>query len=66
VNLAFLRRGQEGIDGVIGSDVLRSGRAVIDYAGRRLYLRPKAAAAPTKHAPTKHAPTNHATEPTKR
>ncbi len=41
VNLAFLRRGQEGIDGVIGGDVLRSGHAVIDYAGRRLYLKPR-------------------------
>lgn len=41
VNLAFLRSGDDGIDGVIGSDVLRSGRAVIDYAGGRLYLKPK-------------------------
>ena len=43
VNLAFLRRGDDRIDGVIGSDVLRSGRAVIDYAGGMLYLKPKAA-----------------------
>ena len=42
VNLAFLRRGDDGIDGVIGADVLRSGRAVIDYAGGMLYLKPKA------------------------
>ncbi len=41
VNLAFLRRGDDGIDGVIGGDVLRSAHAVIDYAGRRLYLKPK-------------------------
>ena len=43
VNLAFLRRGQQRIDGVIGADVLRSGDAVIDYAGNMLYLKPRAA-----------------------
>lgn len=42
VNLAFRRRGDDRIDGVIGSDVLRGGQAVIDYAGGRLYLKPKA------------------------
>ena len=47
VNLAFLRRGQERIDGVIGADVLRSGRAVIDYASATLHLQPKAAPAAT-------------------
>lgn len=46
VNLAFLRRGQARIDGVIGADVLRSGAAVIDYAGGMLYLRPREAASP--------------------
>jgi hypothetical protein len=45
VNLAFLRRGQERIDGVIGADVLRSGAAVIDYAGNKLYLKPRAGTA---------------------
>jgi hypothetical protein len=45
VNLAFLRRGQERIDGVIGADVLRSGAAVIDYAGGKLYLKPRAGTA---------------------
>ena len=44
VNLAFLRRGQAQIDGVIGADVLRSGSAVIDYGRPILYLKPKAAA----------------------
>lgn len=47
VNLAFLRRGQERIDGVIGADVLRSGAAVIDYAGAKLYLKPRAGAPAT-------------------
>lgn len=52
VNLAFLRRGQERIDGVIGADVLRSGAAVIDYAGARLYLKPRAgSAAPVSPPP---------------
>lgn len=46
VNLAFLRRGQDAIDGVIGADVLRSGAAVIDYTSDTLYLRPRAAASP--------------------
>lgn len=45
VNLAFLRRGQDRIDGVIGADVLRSGAAVIDYASGTLHLKPKARAA---------------------
>ncbi len=44
VNLAFLQRGQPRVDGVIGADVLRSGNAVIDYAGNTLYLRPRAVA----------------------
>jgi hypothetical protein len=47
VNLAFLRRGQERIDGVIGADVLRGGAAVIDYAGGMLYLKPRAGTAAT-------------------
>lgn len=46
VNLAFLRRGQERIDGVIGADVLRSGHAVIDYANATLHLKPRAATTP--------------------
>jgi hypothetical protein len=47
VNLAFLRRGHDGIDGVIGADVLRNGAAVIDYAGGTLYLKPRAGTAAT-------------------
>ena len=57
VNLAFLRRGHERIDGVIGADVLRSGHAVIDYASGTLHLKPKA---------TSSTPTNHATETAQR
>ena len=41
VNLAFLRRGLDRIDGVIGADVLREGQAVIDYGSATLYLRPR-------------------------
>lgn len=44
VNLAFLRRGLDRIDGVIGADVLREGQAVIDYGSATLYLRPRQAA----------------------
>ena len=54
VNLAFLRRGQERIDGVIGADVLRSGHAVIDYASATLHLKPKAAPAATTPRSTTH------------
>ena len=57
VNLAFLRRGHESIDGVIGADVLRSGHAVIDYASGTLYLKPRA---------TSSLSTNHATETAQR
>ena len=57
VNLAFLRRGHERIDGVIGADVLRSGHAVIDYASGTLHLKPKAAASTS---------TTHATETAQR
>ncbi len=41
VNLAFASRGLKRIDGVIGADVLRDGKAVIDYASATLYLRPR-------------------------
>ena len=51
VNLAFLRRGDQRIDGVIGADVLRSGQAVIDYAGGMLYLKPGAGSSPARSAP---------------
>lgn len=57
VNLAFLRRGHERIDGVIGADVLRSGHAVIDYASGTLHLKPRA---------TSSTSTNHATETAQR
>lgn len=48
VNLAFASRGLKRIDGVIGADVLRDGKAVIDYGNATLYLRPRglAGAAP--------------------
>jgi len=55
VNLAFVRRGQERVDGVIGADVLRSGAAVIDYAGAKLYLKPRAGTAANVTPPPEKA-----------
>jgi hypothetical protein len=53
VNSAFRRRGHEHVDGVIGADVLHSGRAVIDYARNVLHLKPRRATAalPSAHQP---------------
>ena len=39
VNSAFQQMGLEKIDGVIGTDILTSGKAIIDYANLVLYLK---------------------------
>lgn len=46
VNEAFVRRGAGRIEGIIGTDVLERGRAVIDYPNRVLYLRDPGAGPP--------------------
>ena len=38
VNFALTSRESEAVDGVIGADVLRKGKAVIDYKKKTLYL----------------------------
>lgn len=43
VNQTLGTAGGQPIDGVIGGDILRRGHAVIDFAGRTLYLRPEPA-----------------------
>ena len=39
VNIAFQQVGIEKVDGVIGADILTSGKAIIDYGNLILYLR---------------------------
>ena len=39
VNNAFKQLGLEGVEGVIGSDILSSGKAIIDYTNLILYLK---------------------------
>ena len=39
VNQGLTNHGAEPVDGIIGADVLKKGKAVIDYAKKYLYLR---------------------------
>ena len=39
VNEGLINHGAEPVDGIIGADVLKKGKAVIDYAKKYLYLR---------------------------
>lgn len=39
MNTAFKQHGLEEIDGVIGAELLLSGKAIIDYANMILYLK---------------------------
>ncbi len=39
VNQALVSRESGAVDGIIGADVLKKGRAVIDYRKKRLYLK---------------------------
>lgn len=41
VNTALSREGAQTVDGIIGADVLKRGKAVIDYKSRRLFLKMK-------------------------
>ncbi len=39
INNAFKQMGIEEVDGVIGADILTTGKAIIDYANLILYLK---------------------------
>lgn len=39
VNTALKNHGAEEVDGILGADILRRGKAVIDYKGKWLYLK---------------------------
>lgn len=39
VNTALSREGAQTVDGIIGADVLKRAKAVIDYKSRRLFLK---------------------------
>lgn len=40
VNQALTIHDSQPVDGIIGADLLKKGRAVIDYSKKRLYLKP--------------------------
>ena len=39
INKALIERGIECVDGIIGADILKKGKAVIDYEKNRLFLK---------------------------
>ncbi len=41
VNTALTQHDAEPVDGIIGADVLKKGKAIIDYANKSLYLKTK-------------------------
>lgn len=41
VNMALTQHGVREVEGIIGSDILEKGKAVIDYDKKRLYLKKK-------------------------
>ena len=38
INSALIERGIQKVDGIIGADTLKKGKALIDYEKNRLYL----------------------------
>lgn len=40
VNTALTNHNSEPVDGIIGADILKKGRAIIDYKSKYLYLKP--------------------------
>ena len=40
INKALSERGISDVDGIIGADILKKGKAIIDYEKNRLYLKP--------------------------
>jgi len=41
VNNALINHGSEPVDGIIGADILKKGKAIIDYSQKYLYLKLK-------------------------
>ena len=39
INKALVERGIECVDGIIGADILKKGKAIIDYEKNRLFLK---------------------------
>lgn len=39
VNQALLNHEAEPVDGIIGADILKKGKAIVDYSKKRLYLK---------------------------
>ena len=39
INKALIERGIECVDGIIGADILKKGKAIIDYEKNRLFLK---------------------------
>ena len=39
INKALIERGTECVDGIIGADILKKGKAIIDYEKNRLFLK---------------------------
>ena len=39
INTALIARGAKPVHGIIGADILKKGKAVIDYKKNRLYLK---------------------------
>ena len=39
VNEALISHEAEAVDGIVGSDILKKGKAIIDYKSKRLYLK---------------------------
>lgn len=40
VNTALTNHNSEPVDGIIGADILKKGKAIIDYKSKYLYLKP--------------------------
>jgi len=40
INKALNERDITNVDGIIGADILKKGKAIIDYEKNRLYLKP--------------------------